>query len=62
MDGSVDQEEIGRGNWIMKYGGGFGGLSGRTSKGRENLGRAGAVFKDNCMCQAFIICVFSFSV
>ena len=35
-------------------------MSGRSSKGGENLGRAGAGFKDNCMCQAVIICVFSF--
>jgi len=40
-------------------GGGFGGLSGRLSKGGETLGRAGAGFRNNCMCQAVIICVFS---
>jgi len=48
MDGSVDQEEIGGGSWIMKVWQRFGGLSGRSSKSGENLGRAGAGFKDNC--------------
>jgi len=60
MDGSVDQEEIGGGSWTMKVWLGFGGLLGRSSKGGENLGRAGADFKDNCMRQAVIICEFSF--
>ena len=35
-------------------------MSGRSNKGGENLGRAGAGCKDNCMCQAVIICEFSF--